>query len=264
MKLLTFSSPKIGGKVLFFIGFILTLLGCFDVVKNKNIVNPYKNIEISKYKNEIKTISENFVFLYKKISPNFECDEKIHGVSCEPIITSSASGLILSGKKGSVYVLTAGHFCANNNNSPYAIESIHGVASGLDRKLHLVAVDYQNDICLLMGVKYRSESYNSIKIANSVPKIGEEVYNISAPDGIFHPNIRLVFEGTFSGCADNICMFTVPATFGSSGSGIFNKNGELLTIVMAVPIDFKHVTISPSHEILKSFINKINNTLDIY
>ena len=78
----------------------------------------------------------------------------------------------------------------------------------------------------------------------------------AAPLGIHDPYTRNNFEGRFSGCNNSECQFTIPATYGSSGSAVINKNGEIISIVSSAVIQFPHITVGPTHLQLIEFLGK--------
>ena len=125
-------------------------------------------------------------------------------------------------------------------------------------------MDEESDICLLMGIKYNNESFNQIKLESNIPSIGSDVYTVASPNGITGAGLRLVFTGKFAGCNDTNCMTTIPATFGSSGAGIYTSEGKLITIVMAVTTGFENLVLSPSQEDINRFILTIDSVIDIY
>jgi hypothetical protein len=93
-----------------------------------------------------------------------------------------------------------------------------------------------------------------------MPKIGDDIYTISAPLGISTEKTRLHFEGKFGGCDNDLfhfCFYTLPAIFGSSGSGILNKEGELIGIISVSIVDFKNVSGGAGVEELSYFLKEV-------
>ena len=132
------------------------------------------------------------------------------------------------------------------------------------RTTTIVTASESADICLLQGLRFKDENFETTKIAKEMPLIGENVINVAAPDGMASPNTRLMFDGNFSGCEGFSCVFTVPATFGSSGSAIYNKDGELISLLVAAATNFENVSMGPHVEMLNVFIDSISETVDIY
>jgi len=248
--------------------FIITLLifGCMSLKTHVSTGQnqSYEMTSMSRVSKEFKIGSENFVFLLKQAEPIMDDMCKMIPVPCEPTISSTASGLVLSSDDASVFVITAAHFCVDSPESDILFkESIIGFAKDQPRELFVLMLDTENDLCMLMGPKIKNEDFSDVKIASNFT-IGEEVYAVAAPLSMAGPNLRMIFRGNLAGCNYNACLSTIPATFGSSGGGIYNSRGELISIVMAVPEDFQHVAISPSNASLTKFIRDIDDIVDIY
>jgi S1-C subfamily serine protease len=243
--------------------FIITLLffSCTSFkINKKEISKPVTLMFDQKFEKG----ANNFVFLLKEYYVTSESCENFDP-ACINALDSTASGLVLSSNNNSIFVLTASHFCDSKNelNDMFPNSRIIGIAGDRIRSLNIVNQDRKNDICLLQGVKYENEKFHNIKLAETTT-IGEDVYAVAAPLGIAAPENRLIFTGQLAGCNSVICMTTIPATFGSSGGGIYNSNHELISIVMAVPGDFDNVILSPSIYVLEEFISHIDFQIDIY
>ena len=75
-----------------------------------------------------------------------------------------------------------------------------------------------------------------------MPSLGDVVYNMAAPFGIFGPKMVLLFEGYYSGKDyRNVYFFTVPTRPGSSGSPILNTKGEVISVIHSAMIRFESV-----------------------
>ena len=261
------SLKKVWGVVLYIIIIILFAFSCMSL--KTHIPTGYQkanveNIEQTKIQKKFEIGGRNFVFLLKEVQPILPGICQKSPEFCQPQIGSSASGLVLSYDSSSIFVLTAAHFCASDDNESISFkETIYGFAGDEPRPLFTLTMDIENDLCLLMGPRYKSDKFHKIKLAESFTP-GEDVYTVAAPLGIAGPEMRLIFEGSLGGCSEKGCVSTIPATFGSSGGGIYNKKGELISIVMAVPEEFSHVTLSPSNDALLKFIKDIDSEIDIY
>jgi len=240
------------GVVVFIIS--LFIIGCMSLKTHVS------NIEIKKYTNEYSIGSENFVYLIKQLTPMISCVEP---EACPPVIGSTASGFVLSYDKSSIFVMTAAHFCIPEEDAMFFEEDILGYANDTPRYLHLLYLDEKTDICLLFGIKEKGDKFNNLKLAKK-NTIGEQLYTVAAPVGIGGPGKRLIFTGIMGGCDNEVCMSTIPATFGSSGGAIYNSKSELVSIVMAVPKDFDHIILSPSNKDIIKFIEDIDSIVDIY
>ena len=72
------------------------------------------------------------------------------------------------------------------------------------------------------------------------PKIGEDVHMISAPMWSYQKEFRQHYTGKASGCDDYECAFSIPATYGSSGSAVINEKGEIISIISRAAVDFNN------------------------
>ena len=114
------------------------------------------------------------------------------------------------------------------------------------------------DACILKSDRI---DVRALKVANFKPEIGEKVYNLAAPQGLFGKDLVMLFEGFFSGVLEGDGMinpdadiYSLPANPGSSGSPIINSRGMLVGMVWAIHSRFHHITLSVPFEGLKAFI----------
>ena len=205
----------------------------------------------------------NFIFLSSV--------RAIEGVSI--VSESAASGFVVEVSDSHIFIMTANHFCEPekyykdefaNAISKLGNRVITGYNGPFSRDLMVVSTDESYDLCLLTGLKRKDENYNEPVFADNMPKIGERVYNVAAPSSIAGPDVSLLFDGYFGGCETFFhCSFTIPATFGSSGSAIYNENGEIVSVLVAVPEDFRHVGFGPDVHSLKNLIKDLKNNVDV-
>jgi hypothetical protein len=212
------------------------------------------NLSSKRYAEPFKDQLNNFVFLISERT-----------IFNESLPESTASGFIFASTRSHIFIMTANHFCWNNDIAEqleFAKRTIIAVNKEYPREAHILLTDEKNDICVLSAIKFKWEKFKTIKFAKSMPKTGEKVYNFAAPNGISSPNTNLMFEGYFSGCED-LCLYTIPATFGSSGSAVYNSKGELISILVAATPDFENVGLGPDIYTIRKFINEANNTVRI-
>ena len=240
---------------------LLFVFGCMNIKTHKadNDNNYFKKQTDNRYKIGI----DNFVYMSKKHKLKIGCSEDTGDPICDPVTSSVASGLVFSSDNKSIFVLTAAHFCKKDDHLGLS-EEIIGTAKDQDRVLTIISINKKTDICLLIGVKYKNETFNQVALQRSEPELGSDVYTVAGPNGFGGPGLRPVFVGKFAGCDDYHCMSTIPATFGSSGAGIYTIDGKLITIVMAVPKEFNNLVLSPSQVDIHKFIRNIDDTVDIY
>ena len=243
-------------------GLCLFVITYFFSCNGKQIpIELAKPVFVDKHKDQL----ANFVFLVKETSLE-DCGEDEEGPCSSFVVPiASASGVVLSQSKSNIFILTAQHFCADDPTTTMLGEkSIRAFIGDSSREVFIVTYEPINDICLLQGLRLKGEDFKRVKLAEDMPLIGEKVYNIAAPDGMASPNTKLMFDGYFSGCENSHCVYTVPATFGSSGSAVYNKDGELISILVAAATRFENVSMGPHIKAITFFINTIEETVDIY
>jgi len=120
--------------------------------------------------------------------------------------------------------------------------------------LNLINKNAKHDICLLKTKISNKTVVTVIPIAKKEIKIGEKVYNLAAPDGVFNPGMVPILQGYYSGKKYGEYIYTIPATFGSSGSPILNENKEVIGLLSKVYVRFPFISISPSQLFFKDWV----------
>lgn len=172
---------------------------------------------------------------------------------------SVASGVIIKTDTKNSYILTAGHACvpsppkdvalAGPAYLKYDIEVKTGF--GRESKAEVVAVDPVNDLCLLESPDYLGPG---LIIQEKQTALHEKVYNMAGPHGLAASLAVPVFDGYYIGTVADKMLFTIPASPGSSGSPVMNKDGEIITIVSAAAIRFDEFAICPDTQYVKKFL----------
>jgi len=211
----------------------------------------------------------NFVFLTTERHLVFCEDDDAEAGTCDEITTteSSASGVVISSTRSHIFILTASHFCTPENDlylSSLGEKVIRAYIGPSNRVASIVLEDKRNDLCLLQALKKQDEVFKKVKIADHMPAIGDPVVNVAAPSGIASAHTKLVFDGHFGGCEDIMCIYTIPSTFGSSGSAVYNERGELISILVAAAVDFENVGMGPGQREITNFLISVDNIIDIY
>ena len=204
---------------------------------------------------------QSFVKIEKTINFNL-CPPGEEHMSCtlsSGLITGSGS-IVRKTSKGS-YVLTAGHVCDSSREIPAEIRSSDTTeviieAVDLEFKRYysqIINVNMDMDTCILFVHDLRNEP---IEFANFQPKEGDRAYNVAAPTGVFYIGTVPLLEGFYMGirAKDQIALYTVPAAGGSSGSPIFNTDGELIGMIHSVNRYFPMITVSPTLPQIKRFV----------
>ena len=168
------------------------------------------------------------------------------------VTKSKGSGIIVGHSKGYTYVITAQHVCEHRRAPGVKIgkfaytydydETVEIVTFvGALLKAMVVSSDVSTDLCLL---SVPADIGKRVKIKKKEMHVGDIVTNVGAPMGIFTPGMALTFDGRYSG-TDGVGngYFSIPGAPGSSGSPIFDSNGELVSIVHSAHTQFSHLAI---------------------
>ena len=171
---------------------------------------------------------------------------------------SSASGAAVK-YNYKTHILTAAHVCHTENMEDYArtlggeievkfkLVDIRGVT-------HIGKVVKKNldaDLCLLSS---KTLNIRPLRLASDPAKIGEKVYNFAAPAGIYGPPMLPILSGIYSGDSNGASIYSIPATGGSSGSPIVNKNGQLIGMIHSVYTRFTILSVSASYKDIAQFL----------
>ncbi len=202
---------------------------------------------------------ESFIFVLNK-----EYIKQCAGTTCmEGVRVSSGSGFAVANIGGHTLAVTAGHLCLPDPNV-YKQEFKITVLGGSQYMAHPIMTVPSTDTCVLMvgGVELPP-----VRIAESEPERGERVYALSAPYGIFDPNMIPMFEGFYSGYSTkktppggivsvmSLDAYTIPSRPGSSGGPILNSRGEVIGMVVMAHPGFENYTLSPRQQALKEVLN---------
>ena len=199
------------------------------------------------------------------------CHEK-NKLNCKPgTFGQTGSGMTIAVFKGEVTVLTAGHVCDAGINENI-VKEYSQIVYALDHNnvkhqawpIHISLDDQisKGDLCLLW---VPTLDVRSIEISLYPPKIGDELYYIGSPLGIYHPPTVPIFKGVYSGKINgSAAIATFPAIGGASGAAVFDKNNRIVGVVFAANQAFHHVTLITTYKSLKLFLKeakiKFNNT----
>jgi len=244
----------------------LILLACTQIKINEEYFShlqksstTYENAKNSVYPNQ------NFIFLQRLISVEAQNGDKDY------LPLTSASGIVVKGKNNVAYAFSAAHWCKESSDEKSALALLQSLNPGIKLDiennvsffgrtypLDIIYIDEKNDICVLTFESEFAHKAKKIKPARNYPKIGEKVYTSSAPAGMYSHNMRLHFEGYFAGCETNsaYCFYSIPGTMGSSGSGILDRKGNLISILDVSIVDFHHITGGTRLEIIKDLYDR--------
>ena len=210
--------------------------------------------------------TNNFVSIHisKSIAP-FYCDGELEDCEKDIVIESSqGSGLAFYSEDGDTLILTASHLCESAMHDSNEIDSLRDAM--IDIKIEVIAKDFYGNEWSAEIIDYNSESdlclitsdmpiSKNIKLAENKPHPGDKVYAISSPLSIRSDGAVPHFEGMFSGCDYlDICFYTVPATFGSSGSLILNSDYEVVGMIQMADPRFPSIAIGVSIVSIREFL----------
>jgi hypothetical protein len=270
------------------IGFMLSFLcfvqlGCCNMqhVKNSRDVHvAYLNKKFNKGKGNL--INQNFIFLQKYVMTKNQndftqiCYKNKHSYEeCnDPFIPiNSASGYIVkSDRDDHLYALTAAHWCEEvtkeelYDSTELIFDEMPTVGyfanfMGGNYKIKRYIMDPINDLCLIQFKSKYSKYAKDVNIAKSEPNIGDKVSMISAPMWSYENELRQHYSGFTSGCDEYECGFTIPATYGSSGSAVINEKGEIISIISRAAISFNNYAIGAKPAEVKIFLERSYETL---
>lgn len=204
-----------------------------------------------------------------RIPPGYTCNDIL---SALPVgsMSASGSGLVVKSLSHSTYILTADHVCRMNDTEVVNVRTPGGIAQiimaqttvlrtidyyGNVRIAEFYASDREADVCL---IRTRGTWGNPVPIAENLPAIGETVYNVAAPLGIFNPGMVPMFEGSYSGRdSSQRHYYTLPARPGSSGSAIINSQGEVVGVLHSAFRGLEHMAICSSLDSVRELMETI-------
>tara|TARA_A100001015_G_scaffold319173_1_gene441282 strand:+ start:1576 stop:2325 length:750 start_codon:yes stop_codon:yes gene_type:complete len=182
---------------------------------------------------------------------------------------SSGSGFFVRKSKNTSYIMSAAHVCIPdiNKHSQMPItnlETSFSIQTTDNKKYNAEVFKVPSefiekkkpiDLCLLKINK--KLKHKIIKLSKTAPRMGQELYNLSAPGGFFFPPSVPIYSGYYSGKMSELhCLLSIPAKGGSSGSPVMDKGGNLVGVLFAANPKFHHISIMMSHGIVKNFLEK--------
>ena len=222
--------------------------------------------------------NQNFVFLKKFIYANEKeqrfCKPNELDVNCDYEEYASGSAIAVDYDKNRLRILTVFHVCGEetmealsliqeleNGEYLYPHFKLKAYFYGLEYDAHIVDYDIDNDICLLEIESEFAYKAKKITVAKEKPYLGETLYSISAPHSMASKTTRFHFHGAFAGCDNqnlsylDFCFFSIPAAPGSSGSGVFNKYGELVSLISITLGPFPEISAGPRQYYIKKILD---------
>ena len=168
--------------------------------------------------------------LYEKLSP-----------SVWVVVTGTAKGALLS--SGSAVVVEKEKLVTNCHVLRGA-EWINVKRQNTMHRARLLHTDVERDLCILQAAELNAPAVTigSLKSA----KVGQRVFAIGAPQGLeltlsdgLISSLRRDAEGNIAAI-----QISVPVSHGSSGGGLFDKDGKLLGITTAMFADSQNLNLA--------------------
>ncbi len=176
---------------------------------------------------------------------------------------SMGSGTVMDVIKGQTIVITAGHVCSSQVDeskiSSYMEEVTVQDYRNINHQAHVILSSQDNskgevDMCALWVPTLRTKG---VKFSMFRPKVGQELYYMGAPEGIYHPPVMPLLSGLYSGQMDaSNALISIPATGGSSGSAVMDMNNRVVGILWAAH-NFHHVSIMTNWDASAIFLWKV-------
>ena len=205
--------------------------------------------------------TRSFVKIYHRIDIKSCVDKKDKNCPIG-VRVSSGSGMSIKVVAGIPTVITAGHVC--DVGPTEKIKNFTQTVEILDYQANLhqaypILIKQNNskgspDACLLYVPTLKVPQ---VKISLIPPKIGEDLYYIGAPAGIYHPPNPLIFRGIFSGDINpSTAQITAPAMGGASGAAILNMKNEVVGIIWGVNVRFHNSSVMTSFSSFVVFLKE--------
>ena len=256
------------GVIMYALLIIMMSFSCAHLITQKNLNNSIEPITLEN-SSDTPFNNNNFVSLTKYYLQDGEgnyckIEDECKQYGGEESLISTASAGAIKIKKGNIYTLTAAHFCVNEDDHELGLDegveaarTVRASYMGINTKANIEFMDEYNDICLVSFAINKISKIQTIKLAKKMPNIGDIVYAASAPLSITGPTFRIHVSGHYSGCDPLLgCLYTLPATFGSSGSLVLDKKGNLISMIQISVMPFNHVSAGPSVHAIKYFLQQ--------
>lgn len=192
---------------------------------------------------------------------------------------TKASSWIIHKKNNKTYFATSMHVCESIENDLEEKKMISLIENNLDSFIDnlskykvyfniniytIVQQGNRKEIVDKVLVKDKKNDFCIFNINNSIgkiseisdvsPKIGEQFYSISAPNGIYSSNGVIIFSGFNSGFyfdKQKSSIFTIFSKPGSSGSPVYNKENKVVGTIHSTIKEVNAVSLSTRLEEIK-------------
>ena len=218
----------------------------------------------------IKPPMENYVKVFHKVEI-ISCKQKTKNECATGTYLTSGSGMAIniSEKYKFGFILTAKHVC--DTALPDSVSQSIQTNKIMDHKgnLHIAYVIMNtelneesgtSDLCLMYSPTLKKRG---VKFSRIPPRVGDRIYYVGSPAGVYHPPVAPIIDGIFSGnLSSTSAMATCAAIGGASGSAVLNQNNKIIGLLFAAHPTFHHVTIISSYDSLRDFLKEATRFVD--
>ena len=135
--------------------------------------------------------------------------------------------------RGHTFVLTAAHVANAGPEFSIYVEEIIGIDKVkaepiyINKEYDIAIVKLESELTTIKPIKWKRKDYWDVKV-------GEDLYYTGNPMGIQ----RLSIRGTVAKVYSDMIIMQGFAYDGASGSAVFDRRGNVIGIVSAIPMDF--------------------------
>ena len=193
---------------------------CGNTIDNIETILTIRNLHKKPTYKYLKSVTV-FVIGETTIKPYID-EANPDGKAFEQTIQWCGTGVIVKMDVDNTYILTNKHVAGGYEETPVKVQILNGKEKIL---CEIVKMSNWQDLALL---KIKGSIKNKAVVKGlAFPTITEKVYTVGHSLG--RPYIY--GEGVFSGTIIQHDIYQLPAVNGQSGSGVFNRNGELLGLI---------------------------------
>lgn len=185
------------------------------------------------------------------------------------------SGSVIKNVGKDSLMLTARHVCEFSPPDPkdlpdevdVAVSVLQTLAYDYDgnaMEVNVVKSDQVEDICIMKIKNYNGQV---VRLSDRAPSVGDRVFNVGFPAGMYMKRVSMFYEGFFGGNAEKLpfprtvenplAVYTIPVVGGQSGSMLLNTRGELIGMIHSGIAGFNSMAFSPTYEVLKKFLKDL-------
>lgn len=211
---------------------------------------------------KIKPPIKSFVKVFHTISIS-KCTKPFEKMCPVGDYQSTGSGVVMKILKGKSIIITAGHVCSSDVDEGKISEYIETVEvldyRGMKHQAHVILSSQDDskgsvDMCALWVPTLKAEG---VEFSMFRPKVGQELYYMGAPQGIYHPPVVPLMTGLYNGQLDaSNALVSIPATGGSSGAAVMDLNNKVVGILWAAH-NFNHISIMTNWDASAIFLWKV-------